>query len=277
VLAQPSPDVVALRQLKPRQLPSYDNKVDVWALGVLVYESLMGVTPFGHPDPEMASLQAQFRRPAPLRPGVSSGCADFVARVLTKQAGLRPSAAQLLGHPWVQQHLEAADVAAHGAAAQQWWVHRRVWYLLFLARFEGMCRGAVCPSYWCVMHQLTDLLLAPSLHNSASFSLLAATTPLRAGDPASCACWAILQPPPTHMLLPTQPSSTCALVTLAAGLEQCRLAACTRRWPATLSESPPALTARQQQTPRLRLLLLLQQQVPVRSESHLVYRQASAR
>jgi serine/threonine protein kinase len=120
VLAQPSPDVVALRQLKPRQLPCYDNKVDVWALGVLVYESLMGVTPFGHPDPETASLQAQFRRPASLRPGVSAGCADFVARVLTKQAGLRPSAGQLLGHPWVQQHLEGADVMAYGAAAQQW-------------------------------------------------------------------------------------------------------------------------------------------------------------
>ncbi|WIA29210.1 hypothetical protein OEZ86_011721 [Tetradesmus obliquus] len=120
VLAQPSPDVVALRQLKPRHLPAYDNKVDVWALGVLVYEALMGVTPFGHPDPETASLQAQFRRPAPLRPGVSGGCADFVARVLTKQAGLRPSAALLLGHPWVQAHLEGADVAAHQAAAQQW-------------------------------------------------------------------------------------------------------------------------------------------------------------
>uniref|UniRef100_A0A383VFT4 Protein kinase domain-containing protein n=1 Tax=Tetradesmus obliquus TaxID=3088 RepID=A0A383VFT4_TETOB len=120
VLAQPSPDVVALRQLKPRHLPAYDNKVDVWALGVLVYEALMGVTPFGHPDPETASLQAQFRQPAPLRPGVSGGCADFVARVLTKQAGLRPSAALLLGHPWVQAHLEGADVAAHQAAAQQW-------------------------------------------------------------------------------------------------------------------------------------------------------------
>ncbi|KAF6266572.1 kinase-like domain-containing protein [Scenedesmus sp. NREL 46B-D3] len=105
---------------EPRQLPSYDNKVDVWALGVLVYECLMGVTPFGHPDPETSSLQAQFRRPAPLRPGVSPGCADFVARVLTKQAGLRPSAAQLLGHPWVQQHLQGGDAAAYGAAAQQW-------------------------------------------------------------------------------------------------------------------------------------------------------------
>ncbi|KAF8072967.1 Aurka [Scenedesmus sp. PABB004] len=120
VLAQPCADVVALRRLRPGQLPCYDAKVDVWALGVLVYEALMGITPFGHPDPETASLQAQFRRPAPLRPGVSAACADFVGRALTKQAAARPSAAQLLAHPWVQAHMTADDAAECRAATAAW-------------------------------------------------------------------------------------------------------------------------------------------------------------
>lgn len=109
MLAQPSPDVVALRGLKPTQLPAYDAKVDVWALGVLVHECLSGSTPFAHSDPESMALAAQFRRPAPLRAGTSTACADFVARALTKSAPARPSAAQLLAHPWITAHVPAEE------------------------------------------------------------------------------------------------------------------------------------------------------------------------
>lgn len=120
VLAQPSADVVALRGLKPGQLPSYHTSVDIWALGVLVYECIMGITPFGHTDPEVSALNAQFRRPAPLRPGVSAGCADFVCRVLAKQAAQRPSALQLLGHPWLRSYMSEEDQMAYNMPAENW-------------------------------------------------------------------------------------------------------------------------------------------------------------
>lgn len=120
VLAQPSADVVALRGLKPSQLPSYGTAVDIWALGVLAYECLMGITPFGSTDPDVAALNAQFRRPAPLRPGVSAVCADFVSRVLAKQPAQRPSALQLLGHPWVQSYMDNEDRLMFSDTAAEW-------------------------------------------------------------------------------------------------------------------------------------------------------------
>lgn len=109
VLAQPSADVIHARKIKTTQLPSYDSKVDIWALGVLVYEALMGVTPFGDTDPQAACLKAQFRPPMPLPSGVSAGCADFVSQALSKQAARRPSAADLLAHPWVKAHSSAQE------------------------------------------------------------------------------------------------------------------------------------------------------------------------
>ena len=109
MLAQPSADMIALRKIKPSQLPTYDCKVDIWALGVLVYEALMGVTPFSDADAQAASLKAQFRPARPLPAGVSAECADFVALALKKQACHRPSASQLLAHPWVKTHVSAGD------------------------------------------------------------------------------------------------------------------------------------------------------------------------
>jgi serine/threonine protein kinase len=122
VLAQPSADVIHARKIKSSQLPSYDCKVDIWALGVLVYEALMGVTPFGDPDQQAASLKAQFRPPMLLPSAVSAVCADFVAQALSKQAAKRPSAADLLAHPWVQRHMGPQEVHAclERALAGRW-------------------------------------------------------------------------------------------------------------------------------------------------------------
>lgn len=120
VLAQPSADLAAQRGLKSAQLPSYNTSVDIWALGVLVYECIMGITPFGHADPEVAALNAQFRRPAPLRPSVSAACADFVCHALAKQAAQRPSALQLLGHPWLRGYMSEDDLLAYNTTAADW-------------------------------------------------------------------------------------------------------------------------------------------------------------
>jgi serine/threonine protein kinase len=81
----------------------------------------MGMTPFNDPDPQAASLKAQFRPPMPLPACVSAACADFVAQTLTKQAARRPTAAGLLGHPWVQAYMSQQDVQLYSreAAAPQ--------------------------------------------------------------------------------------------------------------------------------------------------------------
>lgn len=81
----------------------------MWALGVLVYEALMGMTPFNDADPQAASLKAQFRAPMPLPSAVSAELRDFVTQTLAKQAAKRPSALQLLGHPWVRAHVSSLE------------------------------------------------------------------------------------------------------------------------------------------------------------------------
>lgn len=118
VLAQPSPDTVALKCLQSHQLRPYDTKVDIWAVGVLIHEALTGRTPFAHKDPQLVSLKAQFKKPQPLGSPFSAACEDFVTRALSKAATERPTAAELLAHPWVAACAcmpvkEAAAVAHH--------------------------------------------------------------------------------------------------------------------------------------------------------------------
>jgi hypothetical protein len=111
VLAQPSADMVAQRCMRVNLLPAYDSKVDIWACGVLVHEALTGLTPFHDADPQTAALKAQFRPPRQLG-GATPACADFVAQALTKQAAKRPTALQLLAHPWVLTHAGVQHVLA---------------------------------------------------------------------------------------------------------------------------------------------------------------------
>ncbi|GBF92590.1 aurora protein [Raphidocelis subcapitata] len=115
VLAQPSAEEAA--RLPPALLRCYDEKVDCWGVGVLVFEALSGRAPFAHADPRIAALKARFAAPPELPAGTSPACADFVARALAQDPRRRPSAAELLAHPWLAGPGGAAPGAAAPAAA----------------------------------------------------------------------------------------------------------------------------------------------------------------
>ncbi|WIA31069.1 hypothetical protein OEZ86_001097 [Tetradesmus obliquus] len=112
VMAQPSADMLALRNIPRTLLRPYSSAVDIWALGILVHEALTGCTPFSHPDAAVVALKTQFGAPCKLPDHVSAECQAFVDAVLHKQPGKRPSAAVLLQHPWLQQHMAEAELAA---------------------------------------------------------------------------------------------------------------------------------------------------------------------
>jgi len=106
VLAQPSAEEAA--ELPKGWIPTYDEKVDIWSLGALLVEALTGHVPFAHANPDVAALKARYQGPPELPPGASAACVDFVHSVLQPDPHKRPSALQLLRHPWLAASPAAA-------------------------------------------------------------------------------------------------------------------------------------------------------------------------
>jgi len=68
----------------------YDEKVDVWAVGILLYEILTGRTPFEVED-ATETAAAILGAPLPLAPlnHLPKDCIDFISSALNKQADQR--------------------------------------------------------------------------------------------------------------------------------------------------------------------------------------------
>ncbi|GBF90109.1 hypothetical protein Rsub_02817 [Raphidocelis subcapitata] len=107
------------------ELPTYDEKVDVWAVGAVTFEALTGRQPFlADGAAEMAGLVAArlaARDGATGVPafiagvaGLSAECRDFLTRCFEAAPLARPAAAELLAHPWLH---ESDDGGVHWAQA----------------------------------------------------------------------------------------------------------------------------------------------------------------
>lgn len=91
----------------------YDNRVDVWAFGVITYILLSGLPPFGggskdeiyesilHKKPDFSS--AHWNK-------VSKPCINFITQCLQKDYTLRPNFSELLNHEWIKSKKENANL-----------------------------------------------------------------------------------------------------------------------------------------------------------------------
>ncbi|CAG9467498.1 unnamed protein product [Pedinophyceae sp. YPF-701] len=82
----------------------YGIKADVWALGILAYESLFGWPPFSASD--VNEMRSKLRKEVVGFPNtrVSDACKDFIRLCLTADPAQRPTCTELLLHPWVSGH-----------------------------------------------------------------------------------------------------------------------------------------------------------------------------
>jgi serine/threonine protein kinase len=86
----------------------YDNKCDIWSVGVIAYILLCGYPPFnGKDNAEVhdAVLRGRYHFPSSDWSGTSRGARDFVRRLLQKDPRTRMSIDQALNHPWILKHV----------------------------------------------------------------------------------------------------------------------------------------------------------------------------
>ncbi|CAN6317208.1 unnamed protein product [Urochloa humidicola] len=99
-------------------LRSYGPAADIWSAGVIVYQLLCGRHPFPAPDgtykgQRNATLQGGAadveRHPWPL---ISGGAKSLVLAMLEPDPTRRPTALQLLEHPWLKEAAVASEAPA---------------------------------------------------------------------------------------------------------------------------------------------------------------------
>lgn len=87
--------------------------LDIWAVGVITYKALCGHAPFP-PDIELSKQLKEGKALPPLAfpKHVSPGACDFIAQALRLTASERPTASQLLAHPWLVATAQAPPADA---------------------------------------------------------------------------------------------------------------------------------------------------------------------
>lgn len=96
-----------LDYLPPEMVVGEEHRehVDIWSLGVLCYEFLVGVPPFEHDD--STSTYNAIRNVRYTFPSyVSSGARDLINKLLQRRPHERLSLENVMSHEWVQLHLQ---------------------------------------------------------------------------------------------------------------------------------------------------------------------------
>jgi serine/threonine protein kinase len=90
----------------------YDKKYDIWCLGVLCYEMLVGYSPFGPPEvEENRTIRENILNIVYTIPSNVNGKAeDLIRKILIKRPDERLELNQIMTHPWIKQYADKDEV-----------------------------------------------------------------------------------------------------------------------------------------------------------------------
>jgi len=86
----------------------HDEKVDLWSLGILTYEFLVGKPPFESED-NNATYRKIIRGECHFPKEITEGARDLVRKLLVKQPEQRIPLDQVLKHPWIVEYTPASE------------------------------------------------------------------------------------------------------------------------------------------------------------------------
>jgi len=93
----------------------YDERCDVWSLGITLIEMAEGVPPLDHIHPMRAIFQIPKRDPPKFQEEAkwSADMVDFLVKCLIKDPKVRPHSSELLEHPFIKNTAASLE-ASHG-------------------------------------------------------------------------------------------------------------------------------------------------------------------
>lgn len=83
------------------EVAGHSTKSDIWSVGSTVYQLIMGEPPHFDLQPLAAMYRIVKERRPPLPKPCSDELADFLSKCWNKEPSKRPSAKELLSHPWI--------------------------------------------------------------------------------------------------------------------------------------------------------------------------------
>lgn len=90
-------------------LQNYNQKIDIWSMGVVLYIMLSGKVPFpGRTEPEIIQnvIKGEFHFNHPTFASVSDDCKDLIKHCLVKDHDKRYNATDAINHTWVKTKSE---------------------------------------------------------------------------------------------------------------------------------------------------------------------------